>query len=77
MKQLPLLKKSDLKTPKAFFGGALLKGKRKAQRPLSRKKPIHLVMRSEKAVGRGSKNQSERLLASQTLYKNLRMGKGF
>jgi putative transposase len=29
-----------------FFGGALLKGKRKSLRPLSTKDPIHVVMRS-------------------------------
>ena len=39
--QLNLMKPS----PK-FFGGKLLKGKRKSLRPLSTKAPIHIVMRS-------------------------------
>jgi REP element-mobilizing transposase RayT len=47
---------SDMKKPKQlnlfkadlrFFGGALLKGKRKALRPLSSKDPIHVVLKSQ------------------------------
>jgi hypothetical protein len=34
------------------FGGVLLSGKRKSQRPLSFKRPIHIVFRSDRA-GRG------------------------
>lgn len=48
-KQLHLIK-PGLK----FFGGQLLHGKRKAQRPLSTKDSIHLVMRSSWAMGRYS-----------------------
>lgn len=47
--QLQLMKK-DLR----FFGGALLKGKRKNLRPLSSKDPIHIVMRSTFAKGNDS-----------------------
>lgn len=43
MKQI---KFSFLKDYKKEFGGELLIGKRRAQRPLSCKKPIHLVLRS-------------------------------
>lgn len=49
-KQLKLLKSRDIK----FFGGILLKGRRKSQRPLSHKHPIHLVLRSDKARGNAS-----------------------
>jgi len=50
MKQLYLLNQSQLK----FYGGTLLKGRRKSKRPLSKKHPLHLVVRSEKAKGRAS-----------------------
>ncbi len=43
--------KNDLQNYRRFFGGALLKGKRKSLRPLSTKEPIHLVMRSPWAKG--------------------------
>lgn len=36
---------------KKFFGGALLYKKRKSKRPLSKKDAVHLVLRSEWAVG--------------------------
>ena len=36
---------------KKFFGGALLYKKRKSKRPLSKKDSIHLVLRSEWAMG--------------------------
>lgn len=39
-------------SPTKFFGGALLCGKRKTQRSLAFKRPIHLVLRSSKAKGR-------------------------
>ena len=45
---------SFFKPSPGFFGGALLKGRRKSQRPLAFKRPIHIVMRSEKACGRWS-----------------------
>jgi REP element-mobilizing transposase RayT len=35
-----------------FFGGALLRGKRKSQRPLSFKHSIHIVLKSSKARGK-------------------------
>lgn len=41
-------------SPKKFFGGALLDGKRKSLRPLSSKDAIHFVLRSEYAFGRDS-----------------------
>jgi putative transposase len=42
---------SLLKSEVRFFGGSLLRGRRKAFRPLSTKDPIHLVMRSVLAKG--------------------------
>ncbi len=39
---------------KKFFGGALLYKKRKSRRPLSKKDSIHLVLRSEWAMGKDS-----------------------
>ena len=39
---------------KKFFGGALLNGKRKSVRPLSKKDSIHLVLRSIWATGKNS-----------------------
>ena len=39
---------------KKFFGGALLYKKRKSKRPLSKKDSIHLVLRSEWAMGSNS-----------------------
>ena len=44
MKQLKLKYKNNFKKQ---FGGELLRGRRKTQRPLSIKKPIHLVLRSD------------------------------
>ena len=45
---------SFFKSQKKFFGGALLKGKRKSIRPLSSKDSIHLVLRSGWATGKDS-----------------------
>lgn len=45
---------SFFKFQKKFFGGALLKGKRKSLRPLSSKDSIHFVMRSCWATGKDS-----------------------
>ena len=42
MKQIPLFKLDPL-----FAGGSLTKGKRKTQRPLSTKKPLHLILKSQ------------------------------
>ncbi len=39
---------------KKFFGGALLYKKRKSKRPLSKKDSLHLVLRSEWAMGKDS-----------------------
>ena len=45
MKQLALLKK-----PKTEFGGSLnSKGRRKTERPLDRNRPMHFVLKSNKA----------------------------
>lgn len=55
-----LMKKMHMKQPKQlslikpnvrFFGGALLHGRRKSKRILSTKDPIHLVMKSNWAMG--------------------------
>jgi hypothetical protein len=35
-----------------FFGGALMKGRRKTQRPLAFKRPLHIVLKSSKARGK-------------------------
>lgn len=40
---------SFFKNQSASFGGSLLFGKRKEKRPLSTKKPMHLILKSEKA----------------------------
>ena len=42
------------------FGGALLKGNPRSARPLSTKRPLHLVMRSSMAVGKRSLLQPDR-----------------
>ena len=52
MKQLSFIPQ-DKPKPK-FFGGALLNGRRKRQRPLSFRKPIHIVIRASLATGRWS-----------------------
>lgn len=44
MKQLTLIEK-----PKTEFGGSFLKGRRKTQRILNSRKPIHLVLKTKKA----------------------------
>lgn len=43
---LPKLAKSS-----TSFGGSLLHGRRKAERPISAKRPMHLVLKSTQAVG--------------------------
>jgi REP element-mobilizing transposase RayT len=53
-----------------FFGGALMKGRRKTRRPLAFKRPLHLVMKSSRARRRWAfldstnKRQIERWLRS-------------
>lgn len=54
MKQLSLIKKE-----KTDFGGSLGKGKRKSKRPLSTKKPMHLIIKSERARGKFAFNPSD------------------
>lgn len=44
------------------FGGSLLKGKRKSQRPLSTKNPMHLVLKSSNAKGRYAFNPTDQKL---------------
>lgn len=54
----PFMKKtkqlSFIKPSRKFFGGALLKGRRKSIRPLSSKDSIHFVLRSQWAMGSDS-----------------------
>ncbi|MBY0384815.1 transposase [bacterium] len=45
MKQLALIKK-----PTMEFGGALIKGRRKTERVLDSRKPIHLVLKSKSSL---------------------------
>lgn len=45
MNQLSLIKK-----PKIEFGGSLLKGRRKTERVLDSRKPMHLVLKSKKTI---------------------------
>jgi putative transposase len=58
---------SMFKNQPRFFGGQLLDGCRRGQRPLSSKEPIHLVMRSLWAVGRYSLLRRENKLAIEKL----------
>ncbi len=59
MKQALLFK--DKKTS-LEFGGSLLKGKRKGKRPITLSKPLHLVMRSDVAVGKLSLRRFQLLI---------------
>jgi hypothetical protein len=53
-------------------GGTLNKGKRKLERPLSTRKSIHLVLKSDKAKGRFSfLNPHNKLLVNRILRENL------
>ena len=45
MKQLTLIKK-----PNAEFGGSLLKGRRKTERILNSRKPMHLVLKTKNTI---------------------------
>lgn len=51
MKRLQQLNFEFAPPLKKDFGGSLLLGKRKTQRPLSFKKPMHFVLKSSKAKG--------------------------
>ena len=62
MRQEQLFK--DKKTP-LEYGGSLLKGKRKGKRPITLSKPLHLVMRSELAVGKLSLTRFEQLIRAR------------
>lgn len=46
MKQLSLLPLEN----KTYYGGSLVKGKRKMTRPLCSQRPIHLVLKSQKSI---------------------------
>ncbi len=54
-----------IKSAKKYFGGQHLVGKRKSKRPLSTKKPIHLVLRSMNFKIFRPKNQSLKKLIHQ------------
>lgn len=54
-KQLSLIPK---RREEIEFGGELLKGKRKAKRPLSTKEPMHLILKSSNARGKYALNPS-------------------
>jgi REP element-mobilizing transposase RayT len=62
MKQLNLIKNSRNSTE---HGGSAAIGKRKSQRSLSIKRPIHLVLKSHRAVGKRN------LLRHRTLIENV------
>lgn len=53
MKKVTQLLLFQNKVPK-FFGGKLLKGNAKIKRPLSTKHALHLVLKSERAMGQNS-----------------------
>ncbi|MEZ0393371.1 MAG: transposase [Pseudobdellovibrionaceae bacterium] len=56
------------------FGGELLKGKRKAKRPLSTKQPLHLILKScEKLVFVPTNLSLEKLIHSQAQKFNLKI----
>ncbi len=62
MKQALLFKE---KKTSLEFGGTLLKGKRKGKRPITLSKPLHLVMRSDVAVGTLSLTRFDKLISSR------------
>jgi len=47
------------------YGGSLLRGKRKTKRPIVLSKPLHLVMRSEVAIGKLSLKRFELLIKAR------------
>lgn len=57
LRQLSLIPK---RREEIEFGGSLLKGKRKSRRPISSKKPMHLILKSQQAKGRFAFNPSNR-----------------
>ena len=65
---------SFMKDYKKEFGGSLLVGKRKSQRPLSTKLPIHLVLRaSQKTLFKPHNSSLERLIRSQAKAFNIKI----
>ena len=54
------------KLMKADFGGDLLKGNAREQRPISNKRPMHLVMRSTLATGERSFLNARKKKASKS-----------
>ena len=65
MKQMSLIPKLKAELE---FGGSLIKGKRKSKRPLSIKKPIHLILKSNKASGKLAMSPSD-LRIKNLIYK--------
>jgi len=68
MRQLGFSFQNDYKKE---FGGSLLKGKRKSVRPLSTKKPIHLIL---KCTGKSVFNPSNRKLENLIRYQANKYG---
>lgn len=56
MRQLSLIKKPDIS-----FGGGLRKGKRKLARPITTKKPMHLILKSVKGFDLMTKANVEKI----------------
>jgi hypothetical protein len=57
-------------TKRRVHGGSYAKGKRKTARPIDTKKPIHLVLKSTKAIGQKSfLHPKNRKLVDETVYK--------
>ncbi len=70
MKPQSLFKNFDYKANKAF-GGNLLKGNPRTKRPVSTKKPMHVVLRSSFAKGSFSMQQSKNKQRIQVTLKSL------
>lgn len=70
---------SNLKPDPKFFGGRLLHGRRKSRRPLSKKHPVHFVVRSTWARGpfsflrRENVGVIERILTTQAKRLGIRI----
>jgi len=69
MRQLGFSFQNDYKKE---FGGSLLSGKRKSARPLSTKKPIHLIL---KCTGKSVFNPSNRKLENPIRHQAKKYGK--
>lgn len=60
--------------PQKEYGGTLLAGKRKSKRPLSTKKPIHIVIRSNhKSIFNPSNQSLDQLIRTQTEKFHIRL----